>query len=191
MSSKLCNSAVLATIMAVVIAGNIQAQSQANINVNASASVLTALTIAGNGAQGLNVNFGDVGATTNGVVFLDPKGLSTSNYIGTSANVGSLVITGANSQSISIGWPTNITLSSGSNTLNYVLEVGGKNANTQGSSSTMTLSGGYVSVTTSSTGSYYLWIGGSLGGTGTSPAALSSQAAGTYTGTANFTVEYN
>jgi len=31
---------------------------------------------------------------------------------------------------------------------------------------------------------YYLWVGGSLG-------TLNAQSSGTYTGTANFTVEYN
>ncbi len=187
MLRNILNAGFLAITAIVLVAGNLQAQTQANANIGASATVLTALTITKN----TDVAFGNVGATTAGIVYLDPKGIATSNYVGASAGVGTFTIAGANTQSIKVGWPTNIDLTDGTNHLNYVLDVNGYTANTQASSGLLTLTSGYVSVTTSGTGGYFLWVGGQLGGSGTSAAALSSQAATTYNGTANFTVEYN
>jgi len=167
-------------ILMVLVAGNVLAQTNANANVPVSATVLTALTITKN----TNVLFGNIGASTAGTVFLDPTG-AASNYVGTTATVGKLTIAGAVSQSIRFTWPATLSLSDGAtHTITYTLQVNGNTANTQGASSALTLGGGYCDVTTSGSGAYYLWVGGDLG-------TLSSQAAGTYTGTANFTVEYN
>ncbi len=180
-------AAILTATLVVLIAGNLQAQTQATDNVTATANVLTALSI----SKITDVTFGNVSATTAGIVYLNPKGLATSNYVGTTAAVGTLTISGANTQSINIGWPTNVTLTDGTNDLNYVLEVNGYTANTQASSSVITLTSGYYTTSTSASGKYYLWVGGQLGGSGTSPAALSSQTPTTYTLTFPFTVEYN
>jgi hypothetical protein len=185
MLRNLCSAALLAVMLVVLVAGNVQAQVQTT-NIQATATVLTAITL----TKGVDVDFGNVSATTPGVVYLNPNG--TSAYVGTTAAVGTFTIAAANSQSIRLGWPTNVTLTDGTNNLNYVLEVNGYTANTQGSSALLTLTGGYKSVTTSASGAYFLWVGGKLGGSGTSPAALSSQTPAIYTlATIPFTVEYN
>jgi hypothetical protein len=180
MSRNIFTSALVIAMLVILVAGNVQAQTKANATVNASADVMTALTITKN----TDVAFGNVSATTAGPVYLDPKGLSASNYVGSNAAVGTFTIAGAISQSIHLGWPASVTLTSGVNNLTYTLKVNGLNAATQASSTTLSLTGGYVDVTTSATGGYYLWVGGNIG-------QLSSQVAGSYTGTANFTVEYN
>jgi hypothetical protein len=177
MSRNIFTSAIMIVMLVILVAGNVQAQ--ANATANASATVMTALTITKN----TDVAFGNVGATTAGQVYLDPKG-AASTYVGTTAAVGTLTIAGANSQSIHLGWPASVTLTSGVNTLTYTLKVNGLNANTQASSTTLSLTGGYCDVTTAATGGYYLWVGGNIG-------TLASQVAGAYTGSANFTVEYN
>ncbi len=179
MLRNLCSAALLAVMLVVLVAGNVQAQSQANANVGVSATVLTALTITKN----TDVAFGNVGATTAGTVYVDPKGVANT-YVGTGWAVGTLTVAGANSQSIHLGWPASIPLTSGANTMTYTLKVNTLNANTQASSTTKTLTGGFFDDATSATGGYFLWVGGDLG-------TLSSQATGAYTGTANFTVEYN
>jgi Domain of unknown function (DUF4402) len=167
-------------ILLVLVAATSFAQLNANTNMGASATVLTALTITKN----TDVAFGNIGATTAGQVYLDPKA-AASTYVGTTATVGTLTIAGANSQSIRLTWPPTLSLSDGaSHTMTYTLKVNGLSANTQASSGTLTLTSGYYDATTSAGGAYYLWVGGDLG-------TLASQVTGTYTGTANFTVEYN
>ena len=176
-----------ATLVMVAISANTFAQTNANANVAASATVLTALTITNNHA----VAFGNVSATTPGVVFLDPQGTSNA-YVGSTAAIGTFSIAGALNQSIRLTWPPNIALTHSTDNLNYVLAVSGYATDVQASSTDLTLTSGHSDVTTDGTaGTYFLYVGGSLGGSSTTPAALSSQAAGTYTGTANFTVEYN
>jgi len=180
MLHRLINSALLVALLLILIEGNSFAQTQANATVNASATILAALTITKN----TDVVFGNVGATTPGPVYLDPKGLAASNYIGTSAAVGTFTIAAASTQSIHLGWPATVQLTAGANHLTYTLKVNGFTASTQASSTTLSLTGGYCDVTTSATGGYFLWVGGDIG-------TLTTQATGAYTGTANFTVEYN
>jgi hypothetical protein len=185
MLRNICTAALLAVMLVVLVAGNVQAQ-VLSTDITATATVLSALTL----TKGVNVDFGNVSATTPGIVYLNPNG--TSAYVGTTAAVGTFTIAGASSQSIRLSWPANVTLTDGTNNLNYVLEVNGYTANTQASSILLTLVGGYKSVSTSASGGYYLWVGGQLGGSGTSPAALLNQVAAIYTlTTIPFTVEYN
>ena len=179
MSRNIFTSALIAAILVILVAGNIQAQTQqANADVGASASVLTALTITKN----LDVVFGNLSATTLGLVYLSPKGFANSNYVGPNAAAGKVTIAAGISKSINITWPTSITLTDGNipDDITYNLEVNGNTANVQGTS-TLTTSG--AGVTTSGTGGFYLWVGGSLVGL--------THAVGDYTGTANFKVEYN
>ena len=180
MLRNICSTALLAVMLVVLVAGSAIAQTQANANIGASATVLTAVTIAKN----TDVIFGNIGASTAGVVYLNPKGFATSNYVGTTAAAGTFTISGALAQSIRIIWPASISLSDGAtHTMTYTLEVNGYTASTQ-SSSTLLTSGGNTATTDATSGNYYLWVGGNLG-------QLSGQTTGTYTGTANFTVEYN
>jgi hypothetical protein len=178
MFRNIFKSTLLLAVLVVLITGNMQAQ-VANANVGATATVMTALTITKN----TDVAFGNLGATTPGAVYLNPTSSGTNAYVGTTAALGTVTIAGANTQSIRLGWPASISLTSGGNSMTYTLEVNGSNTGSKAASS-LSLTGGYVSVTTSAAGAYNLWVGGSLG-------TLSGQATGTYTGTANFTVEYN
>ncbi len=186
MLRTVCSAGLLAVMLVILVTGSALAQTGVNADINASANVVATLTITKN----TDIAFGSISSTTAGVVFLDPKSVA-SNYVGSTAAVGTITISGANSQSIRVGWPANITLSNGANTLNYVLGVAGLSTLNQGSSTPLTLTGGYVNLMTSATGKYYLWVGGSLGGSATTPAPLTGQTSGAYTGTASFTVEYN
>jgi hypothetical protein len=176
MSRNIFTSALLVTMLVVMVAVNVQAQ---NVNVGATATVTTALSI----TKGTDVAFGNIGATTPGVVTLDPK-MAANAYVGATAAVGTVTLGAANTSSIRLVWPATVSLTSGANTITYTLAVNGFNANTQASSTGLTLTSGSCSVTTSATGGYYLWVGGNLG-------TLSTQATGSYSGTANFSVEYN
>ena len=175
MLRNISSTALIVVMLVVLVAGNAQAQSA---NVSVGATVAAALSI----SKTADVAFGNLSATTAGQVYLSPTGTG-STYVGVTAAVGALHIGGAGSTSIRLGWPTTVTLT-GPAALTYTLKVNGLNANTQASSGTLTLSGGYVSVTTGAGGAYYLWVGGDLG-------TLSGQTAGSYTGSAAFTVEYN
>ena len=181
MSHKIGSSAFLAVILVVLLTGSMLAQpTSASATVNASATVLAQLTI----TKTADVAFGNVGATTVGPVYIDPLG-SAHTYVGSGATVGGLTVSGANSQSVRLSWPASITLTdAGTDVMTYTLKVNGLNANTQASSGMLGLSSGYYDATTSASGKYYLWVGGDLG-------TLASQAAGVYSGTASFTVEYN
>lgn len=166
---------------------NSYAQSTESVEVGVLTTVLNELTL----TKSTNVNFGRLSATTSGIVFLDPQE-TNHNFVGTNANIGKVIISGAYSQSIKISWPTSVTLSddgSPANTLVWNTQVNGNN--TDESSTSTELTDGGDNVTTSNTGNYYLFIGGQLGGIAGTPAALSQQQTGSYSGTANFTVEYN
>ena len=130
-----------------------------------------------------DVNFGNISATTTGEVFLDPQGVA-SNYVGTAASAGKLTITGDGTQSIRVGWPGSVTLTDDdSHELTLTFAVAGSGTDNQTNSEDLQLEGGYSSVNLGM-GAYYIWVGGSLG-------TLDSQSPGTYTGTADFTIEYN
>ncbi len=153
------------------------AQTYETANLSASATVLTALSITNNTA----LSFGNISATTDGAVVIDPKGTAHA-YVGETKTVGKFTIAAANSTSIEINWPTTLTLSDGaSHTMTLTFDVNGYATDVPASSTDLTTP---ADVTTSGSGAYFLFVGGSLG-------QLASQTAGTYTGTAAFTVEYN
>jgi hypothetical protein len=105
--------------------------------------------------------------------------------VGSSAQVGLFTLGGSNSQSVTVSYPSSLTLDDGSgNDLTFTPDVEG-HADTQASASDVA-SGSQV--TLSGTGAYKLWIGGDLG-------TLSGQTTGTYTSTNEgtdftITVEY-
>ena len=68
-----------------------------NANITAHATVLTALSITGE----VDMDFGNISATTGGDVYLDPIG-AASTYVGTFAVEGEFTITGANNTSLLI-----------------------------------------------------------------------------------------
>ena len=71
----------------------------------------------------------------------------------------------------------------GTATMNLDVAISGSDADTQLASTLLVTPAG-TSRTTSATGTYYLWAGGSLG-------TLNSQTTGTYEGTVTVTVAYN
>jgi hypothetical protein len=157
----------LVTMLVVMVAVNVQAQSVA---VGSTATVMTALTIAKT-----DMAFGNVPASK--AVVLDPKNASNA-YVGSTATVGTVTITGAVSTPVIATWPATITLTNASKTLTLTLAVNGNAAGTQSASTALT-SG--TAVTTSASGNYSMWVGGNMT-TGTD--------LGLFTGSATFAVEY-
>ncbi|MCK9327208.1 MAG: DUF4402 domain-containing protein [Bacteroidales bacterium] len=151
---------------------------QENDNIKASATVMTALSITGD----VDMNFGNISATTDGDVYLDPKG-AASTYVGAQAVAGKFIIAGANSTDLLISWGGSVPLTSGANTMNLNVAIFGFDADTQSASTLLDTPAGTLR-TTSGTGNYYLWAGGSLG-------KLTAKAIGTYEGTVTVTVAYN
>jgi len=170
---------IITSFFAAIFSFNLKAQTYESASLNVTATVRGALSIT-NDAE---ANFGNISGTTSGEVFLDPQG-EASGYVGATATAGQFTIVGDGTESILIGWPATVTLSDGEgNDIPMALYVSGNGTNNQSSSSDLTLTGGYSTVNLEMS-AYYLWVGGSLG-------TLNAQSSGTYTGTANFTVEYN
>lgn len=150
-----------------------------NVAINVNANVLSTLSV----TNDQDVSFGNISGTTTGEVFLDPKG-SESSYVGATATAGKIIIAGDNNQSIRIGWPSTITLDDGGeNDMTLTIAVSGSGSDNQATSSDLTAENGFTTVNLVLS-NFYIWIGGSLG-------VLENQPAGTYTGTADITVEYN
>lgn len=161
-----------------VVTFSASAQTFESANLTANAVVKTALSITNNSA----LSFGNISATTDGAVVVDPNGTSHA-YVGETMTVGKFTIAGANSTSIEINWPTTLTLSNGTpaDDMTLTFDVSGHTSDASASSSTITSP---ADVTTSASGAYFVYVGGSLG-------VLTGKTAGTYTGTTAFTVEYN
>jgi hypothetical protein len=168
MSRNIFTSTLLVAILVVLVAGNMQAQSA---NVAANATVMSALSIAKT-----DIQFGNIPASRD--VVLDPKNAANA-YVGSTAAVGTVTITGAISTPVLATWPSSITLTGpGAKTLTLTLAVNGNAAGTQSASTALT-SG--TAVTTSASGNYSMWVGGNMT-TGTD--------LGLFTGSATFAVEY-
>jgi hypothetical protein len=178
MLRNLCTAALLAVMLVVLVAGNVQSQT-VNANLNGSATVLTALSI----VQSTALAFGNIPASRTAI--LDPKGLSNS-YVGSVHSAGLLTIAGANNTPIIITFPSTMNLTNGTpaQDLTLTLAVTGDkllaNQSTSGSLTSPAI------VTTANVGdatpgAYFVWVGGSL------PSGVNAAA---FTGTANFVVEY-
>lgn len=181
---------ITAAFVLAAIALQSMAQTYENVGITASAEVLTALKL----TKVVDVNFGNLSSTTDGIVFLDPQGTNHA-YVGSSATVGKFTIEGESSTQIDISWDENITLTANStDELAWNLQVNGNTTDNASGSIELSMGGETVTTATSSDNDgnvYWLYVGGELGGTAGSPAQLSSQATGTYTGTANLSVAYN
>jgi hypothetical protein len=180
---------IAAAFVMAAIALQSMAQTHENVGITASAEVLTALKL----TKVTDVNFGTLSSTTDGIVFLDPQGTNHA-YVGSSAKVGKFTIEGESSTQINISWDENITLTTdATDELAWNLQVNGNTTDDASGSIELSMGGGPV--TTAETDEsgivYWLYVGGELGGTAGSPSQLSSQATGTYTGTANLSVAYN
>jgi hypothetical protein len=169
MLRTICIASLLVALLVIVSTGSVQAQ--INANVNASANVMSALSISATA-----MDFGNVPASRTAV--LDPKN-AANQYVGSTAAVGTVTITGANASHVLVTWPSSITLTDGTNNLSLTLSVSGdaSNAN-QATSSALTST---ADVVTSGSGNYSMWVGGSL------PTGANS---GLFAGSATFAVEY-
>lgn len=157
----------------------------------ARANVLNALTI----TMDQDVDFKMISATTPGVVRINPDG--TGSYIGQGATSGKLTISGAQDSQVLITYPSGVYLIGNEryNSLAYSMHVFGSVENNVEESLEMTYEGNpaidLLRNLSSTDGKYYLFVGGSLGGSIGNPEPLTNQAVGEYTGSVTFEVRYN
>jgi hypothetical protein len=174
---KNLKSLLVIAILSVVSFG---VSAQTSASVSASADVQTALTITKN----TDINFGAIGKETPSAIVLDAKGVNHA-FTGVDRVVGTFTIVGDASATIDLIFPSSLTLSKvGADDITVTLDVNGADVNTAQATST-DLSTGADLTTHATNGNYFLWVGGSI------PSLASGQVAGTYTGTATFTVAYN
>jgi hypothetical protein len=164
---------------------------------NESAVMTAGVTVQGalSITRDADVNFGNISATTDDIVRLVPDG-SSSAYVGSNATTGKFTISGSPSTSILISYPAGITLiANESDQIAYSLHVFGNTTDSQASSIQLSDEGiGVDNISNTldvTSGNYFLYVGGALGGTIGGPAPLTDQAAGEYTGTVTFEVKYN
>ncbi len=186
------NTVKLLSALMLLAATSLSAFSQnVEAEMNARANVLNALTITKN----QDVDFKMISATTPGVIRINPNG--SGNYIGQGAIPGKLTISGSIGSEVLISYPSGVYLiaNEGANSLAYSMHVYGAVENDVEESEEITLegiAGQDVHKTLCTThGKYYLFVGGSLGGSLGNPQALSSQTVGEYTGSVTFEVRYN
>ena len=157
--------------VSLVIAGLLMGANLLNAqsaSINATATVLSPITV----TAGAALAFGNV---TPGVA---------KTVLASSAAAGTFSLTGQASQGIQIAFtlPTNLT--SGANNLPIGTWTGLFNsANNQGTGTAFTPSAAATNGTTSATGNFFVWVGGTV-----TPAA--AQVAGAYTGNVTMNVVY-
>ncbi len=184
MSRNILRSALLVAIVMIALSGITLAQGWggAATTMTANAEVYTMLSI----TQSTALNFGDI-LSTQAAPTIDPTatggdanvGLHTTN---TTHAAGKFHIAGTASKNVHITYPASASLASGANHMTWTLAVSGANTDDGARGGASYASGATAAL--SAGGDYYLWVGGNLG-------ALSGQAAGAYSGTANFIVDYN
>lgn len=166
---------------------------QQSAEAEASATILAELKI----TKDSDIRFGNVSGITLSSPFLDPLEAANS-LVGSTATTGKFTIEGAN-QSIKVSWPANTVLSTADptpSTMVYNVLVAGNGTNDPtGATVYGTVGVTDTAIITPTDGTWYLFVGGNLGGTAGTPGPLGSlgnpQAPGTYTADLTFTVEYN
>jgi hypothetical protein len=175
----------LALVAGLGFAANAQTTSVINRDVTASAEILSALSLTKN----TDINFGSLSASTPGVVFLDPTGVANTNT-GVTTSVGKFTLLGGLGADVKVSWPATIILQGDqapADQITYQILVHGSNTDLASGSSSLGAQGVGTTadiILEAVTGNYFLYVGGGF-------PALIAQPTGTYTGTANFTVEYN
>jgi hypothetical protein len=184
---------VFAVLYSTAVCLNVLAQENTNESValNASVTVQGALSI----TKDADVDFGNISATTDDVVRLVPDG-SSSSYVGSNAVTGKLTISGAPGADVLITYPAGITLiANETDQIAFSMHVYGNDEDIQASALQLSAEGiageNVTGLLNATTGDYFLYVGGALGGTVGTPGALTDQAAGEYTGTVTFEVKYN
>jgi hypothetical protein len=153
-----------AAVAALGFAGSASAQITANANATVTLRVYSNLVLTKNS----DLNLGITNPGTDKTV------------AATAAAAGKFTVGGQASVPVTVTYPSSVSLTSGANSLSFAPEINGHSADAQGSSAAVS-SGS--SVTTSASGAYYVW----LGGTATVAAA---QPTGTYAGTFTLSIAY-
>lgn len=139
-----------------------------------------------------HVDFGNLPGQSAGPIYLDPTG-QASNYVGPNANQGAMSILAQANSSIHVEYDVNVALENeiSEATLNYIPEFAGNTVNSKSTATKFPASTGSFDITISEDGFFYLFTGGWLGGTGTTPAYLNTQSLGGYSGFVLVTMVYN
>ncbi len=166
--------AVTLSLLFVMCANNVMAQSSPGLNVTLSASVVAPASAALSGGvdNAGSLDFGLV--VSNTTASIDPN---------TSPDAGMCTISGGAGMSMTVTYTSpSVTLSDGSgNELTFTPVVVGSQSQSSQSSAPSVLSGS--SIVLNSSGQFSLWLGGSA----TVPRG---QSPGTYTGTFSLTISY-
>ncbi|MDI6401912.1 hypothetical protein QLX67_07895 [Balneolaceae bacterium ANBcel3] len=183
MKSRILTLAVLFVAFAV---GTTQAQQTSDVSV--SANVLTTFDFTEFGGDDGVVDFDEVipGSSPN----LEPQDLGSSIDVGPAATLALLQMTGPNIE-ITIAHDENLTLNSSlgpsASDLLYTPVIFGAQDETDQSSSTQIVQGGYT--VTLQDNNYFLWVGGTLEAPG--GGEIPATAGGSYSGEFNITVDIN
>lgn len=171
---------MLVAAMVLGFAGMSLAQSSANSgNITVSVNLIQSLTISPTGAQTLSMGDAAIGAPSPSV---DPTGQNTT---GTTATPLEFTISGEASHTLTVNYPTTVTLSNGTDNLTFVPSVSGTNQAGAQATSTVFTGGSSSGETLSTSGAYYVYVGGTL-----SVATIPNQSTGSYSGTFTISVNY-
>jgi hypothetical protein len=136
-------------------------------DVNVTANVVVDVDV----ATVTNVAFGDIPAT--GTAIVDPQGTAHSGLLGT-PTVGELTITGAGNNDVVVTWDASTTLGDGaSSTITFNTAVSGDAGSGNQTTSSDINSGDTITL---GSGSYTLWVGGSITTSGATTGSYSSNA---------------
>ena len=166
--------AAVLSLLLVALPSSLKAQTSSSSNVTLTAIVVQPVSITSSGGSdgAGNIDFGLVLA--NNTYSINPNTSASANLYTVGAAAGMAM-------TVTFTSPT-LSLSDGAgNTLTFTPQIVGSQSLTSQGTATSVTSGG--TITMGGTGSYYMWLGGSV----TVP---KGQAGGTYTGTFNLTVSY-
>jgi hypothetical protein len=167
--------------LALVMGLGIMAHAQKTLTARASATILADLTITLDATQN-EIAFGNLSASTPGMVTLDANGTTGNANTGSVTDVARFNLAGADNQ-VTVSYDATVTLTNGTQANDMTMTpevVGAALVAGQGSAAAVPNN----TQVTLALGVYYLWVGGTI-------PKLASQATGTYSGTFNIDVEYN
>ena len=180
-------------VMLLGIVPDLYAQQQVPV----SATVLSQLSL----TTQSGVDFANVGQVTSPSLTVTGSGMQSSGINTGTPTLGHITVTsGGNGANVHVSWASKLTLTVNGGTnpndkMDYNPTVYGDNSGTLGSASDLSTGGATTAdVTLSSTGSYDIWLGGTLTGYdsgGTISTLSSTQSSGTYSGDINVTITYN
>jgi hypothetical protein len=139
------------------------------------------------------IDFGNMPAYSPGPVYLDPTDVSNA-YVGQNAFQGKTIIHAQPNSSLHVAYDPFITMVNEDNedyVINFIPQFAGNLIDNQLTSSKFVNTAGVFDFTTGSDGMYYLFSGGWLGGSGTTPAPMMNIPVGYYSGSVIIGISYN